>query len=116
MFGAYILYTLFNLIGIQYVLPLTLSAIILAVFGFIVERLLLRPVRKQPMDVNMLALVGLSMFMANIVQVIWGARPLDTGLPFSLTGIALGPIILTPIRILCPICSRINYHLYTPVS
>lgn len=99
MFGAYVLFTLFNTMEIPYALALILAAIILAVFGFLVERGLLRPVRHQPMDVNMLVLVGLSMVMANMVQVIWGPRPLDTGLPFPLAGISLGPITLTPIRV-----------------
>jgi branched-chain amino acid transport system permease protein len=98
-FGAYMLYTLFTIIGIPYILALILMVIILAVFGFVVERLLLRPIRFQPIDVNMLVLIGLSIFMANMVQVIWGPRPLDTGLPFPLIGINVGPITLTPIRV-----------------
>lgn len=93
------LYTLFRVMEIPYVLALILSAIILFVFGVIVERLFLRPIQREPMDVNMLVLVGLSIFMANMVQVIWGPRPLDTGLPFPLTGISIGPITFTPIRV-----------------
>ncbi len=99
MLGAYMLYTVSVLWGMPYLVALLVSAVALFLFGVIVERFLLRPVRNQPADVAMLALVGLSIALASVAQVIWGAPAVSIQLPFPMVGIAVGPITLTPIRI-----------------
>lgn len=99
MLGAFVVYTIFTLAGVPYLLALILAAFALFVFGAIIERLLLRPIRNQPVDVPMLATIGLSIFLANIALIIWDPTPKDIGLPFPLEGIEIGPLTLTPIRI-----------------
>jgi branched-chain amino acid transport system permease protein len=99
MLGAYVVYTMTVWWGLPYLAALLVSAIALAIFGIVVERLLLRPVRHHPADVAMLALVGLSIALAGLAQVIWGAPAVSIKLPFPLVGIAVGPVTLTPVRI-----------------
>ncbi len=99
MLGAFVVYSIFTLSGVPYLLALVLAAIALFVAGAIIERLLLRPIRNQPVDVPMLATIGLSIFLANMALIIWDPTPKDIGLPFPLQGIRIGPLTLTPIRI-----------------
>jgi branched-chain amino acid transport system permease protein len=99
MLGAFGVLTLFTFMGIPYVLSLALTAVIFFVIGGVVERLILRPVRNQPVEVPMLATIGLSIFLANMALIIWDPTPKDIGMPFPLVATQIGPISLTPIRV-----------------
>lgn len=99
MLGAFGVLTLFTFMGIPYLVSLALTAVLFFLFGGIVERLVLRPLKDQPVDVPMLATIGLSIFLANLALIIWDPTPKDIGMPFPLVGIQVGPISLTPIRV-----------------
>jgi len=99
MFGAYMTYTFAVLLGVPFVPALLASALTLAVFGAVVERTLIRPVRHHPADVSMLILVGLSIFMANMVLVIWGPYGLGIDVPIPLAAVPIGPVTVTPLRV-----------------
>jgi branched-chain amino acid transport system permease protein len=98
MLGAFVVYTIFALAGLPYFVALIISAIVVALLGVIIEKVLLRPIRNQPVDVPMLATIGLSIFLTNMALIIWGPEPKDIGLPFPVIGIELGPISITPAR------------------
>jgi branched-chain amino acid transport system permease protein len=99
MLGAFGVLTLFTFAGVPYLLALGLTAMIIFILGAIIERLILRPLRNQPVDVPMLATIGLSIFLANLALIIWDPSPKDIGMPFPLVAIQFGPISLTPIRV-----------------
>lgn len=99
MLGAFGVLTLFTFMGVPYLLALVLSALFFFIIGGIVERLILHPLRNQPVDVPMLATIGFSIFLANLALIIWDPSPKDIGMPFPLIGIQLGPISVTPIRV-----------------
>lgn len=99
MLGAFAVLTMFTFMGMPYILALLLAAVLIFLFGGVVERLILRPLRHQPVDVPMLATIGLSIFMANMALIIWDPTPKDIGLPFPLIAIQVGIISLTPIRV-----------------
>jgi len=99
MLAAFAVYTIFTLAGVPYPMALIISALLVGLLAAIIERLLLRPIRNEPIDVSMLATIGLSIFLANMAQIIWDPTPKDIGLPFPLLGIQVGPISLTPIRV-----------------
>jgi branched-chain amino acid transport system permease protein len=99
MLGAFGVLTLFTFMGVPYLLALALTALIFFFFGAVIERLILRPVRNQPVDVPMLATIGLSIFLANMALIIWDPSPKDIGMPFPLIAIQMGPVSLTPIRV-----------------
>ncbi len=99
MLAAFAVYTIFTLTGVPYPMALIISALLVGLLAAIIERLLLKPIRNEPIDVSMLATIGLSIFLANMVQIIWDPTPKDIGLPFPLQGIQVGPISLTPIRV-----------------
>jgi branched-chain amino acid transport system permease protein len=99
MLAAFAVYTIFTLAGVPYPMALIISALLVGLLAAIIERLLLKPIRNEPIEVSMLATIGLSIFLANMVQIIWDPTPKDIGLPFPLQGIQVGPISLTPIRV-----------------
>ncbi|NPV74868.1 MAG: branched-chain amino acid ABC transporter permease [Anaerolineae bacterium] len=99
MLGAFGVYTLFTMLGLPYLAALLLTGIIFWFFGSIIERLILRPLQHQAIDVSMLATIGLSIFLSNLALIIWDPTPKDIGMPFPLIGVEIGPITLTPIRV-----------------
>jgi branched-chain amino acid transport system permease protein len=99
MLGAFSVWVLFTRNGVPYVLALVLSIFIFVVFGAVIERVILRKVQNQPVDVAMLATIGLSIVLANLALIIFDPTPKDIGMPFPLIGIDVGPVTLTPLRI-----------------
>ena len=99
MLGAFVVYTFFTLAGVPYPLALIAAAIVVGLVGVCVERFLLRPMRHQPVDVSMLATIGLSIFLANMALIVWGPTRKDIGQAFSLVGMEVGPLTVTPARV-----------------
>ena len=99
MLGAFVVYTFFTLAGVPYPLALIAAAIVVGLVGICVERFLLRPMRHQPVDVSMLATIGLSIFLANMALIVWGPTRKDIGQAFSLVGMEVGPFTVTPARV-----------------
>jgi branched-chain amino acid transport system permease protein len=82
MIGAFIsiiCFILLGLIGITW-LPLTLLIVILvamaftAIYGWTLERVAYRPLRRSPRLAPLISAIGMSIFLQNYVQVVQGAR------------------------------------------
>ena len=99
MLGAFSVWFLFTRNGVPYIPALLLSILIFLVFGAFVERVILRKVQNQPVDVAMLATIGLSIMLSNLALIVFDPTPKDIGMPFPLVGIDVGPVTLTPLRI-----------------
>src|SRR5438552_17850629 len=65
MLGAFFLFTLFSLRGINFFAASLLAVTGVALVGAVVERLILRRLREQPIAIPMLAMVALSGLIAN---------------------------------------------------
>lgn len=100
MLGAYFLFTFFSLSGINFYLSMILAIAAVMIIGFICEKLILRPIRGRPIDIVMLAMIGLSMFFQNIAMLIWSPVPKSIESPSSMPAFVLGGLYFLPQRIL----------------
>jgi len=75
MIGAFATYFLFSSLGLNFWLALIFSMIIVATFGVVIEKLVFRPLRSQPLLNTMLVSIGLSVLFANVAQLLWSADP-----------------------------------------
>ncbi|MCF8475668.1 MAG: branched-chain amino acid ABC transporter permease [Pseudolabrys sp.] len=102
MLGAYFGATFINgIIGpsVNFWVAALLSAALVAAFGAIIERLLLRQVPGQPLA-QVLVTLGISFMVADICLMAWGGDPIATATLDSLTGIVrIGPLIFPLYRI-----------------
>ncbi len=73
MLGAYMTYFFLTAMGVPYVAAIGLAAIVLAVVGILLERLVFHPLRNSPHTHHMIAAVGAMFFFQAVAQVIWGA-------------------------------------------
>jgi branched-chain amino acid transport system permease protein len=80
--------------GVNFWLALIITMAALAVFGVLVERLVLRPLVGQPPITLFMATIGLAFFLEGLTQGLWGAQvhSLELGIkdiPFMLGGIMI---------------------------
>jgi branched-chain amino acid transport system permease protein len=99
MLGAFFLYTLFSLWGLNFFAASLLAVAGVALVGAIVERLILRRLRDQPIEIPMLAMVALSVIIQNAAILIWDPSPKTIRHPFSPVPLTLGPIHVVAIRV-----------------
>jgi len=99
MLGAFFLYTLFSLWGVNFFLASLLAVAGVAAVGAAVERLILRRLRGEPIEIPMLAMVALSVIIQNAAILVWDPSPKTIRHPFSPLPLTLGPIHVVAIRV-----------------
>jgi branched-chain amino acid transport system permease protein len=99
MMGAFFLFTLFSLWGLNFFVASVLSVIGVGLVGAIVERLILRRLRQAPIEIPMLATVALSVIIQNAAILIWDPSPKTIKHVFSPLPLTLGPVHVVSIRV-----------------
>lgn len=97
MLGAYLTYTFVNLLGLPFYAGLLLSLLSGALLGYLLNRFVFRYVRDDS-TVNGLVTIGLSIFLTNIAQYLWGAAPRSIRNPFAGDTIFVFGAAVTPAR------------------
>jgi branched-chain amino acid transport system permease protein len=82
MFGAYGVYYLFVSMGLNFVLAVAGSTLLVGGFGILLERFCFRPFRAEP-DRAMIIAIGLILVLQNIALVVAGGTPRSYVSPFA---------------------------------
>jgi len=72
MLGAYVTFFLIALYNFGYWPALLFSMLTLAIIGILVERVVFRPLREQPITSSLIAAIGALLFIEHLVTAIWG--------------------------------------------
>ena len=80
MLGAFSTYVFQSHLGVPFILCIPLSFLVVGVFGWVIERLLIRSLYKRPLD-TLLATWGLSLILIQVVRLIFGTAPLYVAVP-----------------------------------
>ncbi len=99
MLGAYVVYTMTVLLGVNFFVGVIVAIIVVSVLGLIIEKTILHPLRDRSPDMSMLALIGVSIFLQNAARFIWSPVPQSIDHPFALMAHSLGPIRITELRL-----------------
>ena len=83
MLGAFAAYTFIGLWGLPYWLGLTLSAVCLMAFGYVLERIVFRPMIGQPSSAIMILTIGVGLLLRAVAGWIWGHQPRGFATPFE---------------------------------
>jgi len=102
MLGAYIGFSIYSVIKIGFTIELLISMAIVAVAGFLVQFLILRPLRlrKAPPINVIIATLGASIIIRNVALLIWGPDAQLYPSPVSTKPLTSGVISITPQDIL----------------
>jgi branched-chain amino acid transport system permease protein len=90
-FGAYMMYALIMVLGVNFYLALPLAVVLGVVLGALIEIVLLRRLRGADIDTTMLVMIGAWIALQNSEQLAWTgvAKSIDT--PFPASPLVLGP-------------------------
>ncbi len=101
MLGAFVLFSLVTLLHFNYFLSIIIGMAAMLLFGAVLERLVIKPIRHAPVLMTALATMGLSIFIKNTALLIWGGVPKKILNPFPTASLKLGFLYVTELRIFC---------------
>lgn len=93
------LFTIFQSVIANYFVGLIIGTIATIIFGVILDKLIFKRLREEPLLTATMATIGLSVFLAFSIQAIWGHWPRQMPTPFGLDPFIWGPFVLPPIRL-----------------
>jgi branched-chain amino acid transport system permease protein len=100
MIGAYISFWLFALFGIDPLLSLPISALLLFVIGLGIFRFTIRPILKDPPLNQLLLTLGISIFFQNLAMMLWKTDSRSVITAYSGMSLNLGMVHLGLTRII----------------
>lgn len=75
MFGAYFAFVLATSTPLPFIVVLLLAMGLTALLGMLIEKIAYAPLRKAPRLSVLITAIGMSLFLQNLAQLIWGAEP-----------------------------------------
>ena len=118
MVGAYMSFCVTNYLGLPAVLSIVVAMAVCTVLGIVIEKLAYKPLRGTSSLAVLITAIGVSYFLQNAAQLIWGSAPKNftsivTFEPFSFANGALvitGEVIVT---ILVSVVIMVGLTLFT---
>jgi branched-chain amino acid transport system permease protein len=98
-FGAYAVFALAMLLGVNFFLALLLAILGGVVIGALVEMALLRPMRGADIDTTMLVMIGAWIVMQNTEMLAWGGVAKAVVTPFPEVPLVIGPVSVSYLRL-----------------
>ena len=98
MLGAYVAYTLARIIGLGFLLSMAAAMACVALVGMLIERGVLRPLRRRGSPgINLIiATLGISMIARNLALSVWGPNPELLPSPVGSQTVSVGNLNLLP--------------------
>lgn len=81
MFGGYFLFTFYQLLGINFWLSLAFALISVAIIGLIMEVLFLRPIYKEPIEIQLVITFAFVWVFDDLAKLIWGPASKVVAMP-----------------------------------
>ena len=100
MLGALLTFYAGKLAGLDYVTTTVAATLIVAVLGMLANRLFFWPLRREHEFTILLASLGLSLFIVNGAELLFGADPKYVDSPFADETLEVGQIVVTQQRVL----------------
>lgn len=91
-FGAYMLFMLVMLLGVNFFVGLVLAIILGVILGALIEVTLLRPIRDADIDTTMLVMIGAWIAMQNLEQLTWSGIAKSVSAPFPADPLVIGSV------------------------
>ena len=99
MLGAYFAFSAVRLLRLDYFAAVAVAVAVTMVIGLVLDRLIFRRLRREPIMSATMATIGLSILLQFLAQIVWGAYPLSIKNPFPPEPLALGPVIVPANRL-----------------
>ena len=100
MLGAYNTFWLFTLLGIDPLLSIALSGLLLFFIGLFIYRFTIRPILNDPPLNQLLLTLGISIFLQNLAMIFWKTDSRSVITPYSGISLSLGEVHVGLTRLL----------------
>ncbi len=94
MLGAFVAFTLVNLMGLPFVVGFALALVAMVAFGMSLERTVLRPMIGEPPFAVLMLTIGLGFVLRAVAGAVWGAEPRTIDVPFAGKVLAVGDVVV----------------------
>src|SRR4249919_3667956 len=91
-FGAYMMYALIMVLGVNFYLALPLAVVLGVGLGALIEIVLLRRLRGADIDTTMLVMIGAWIALQNSEQLTWSGVAKSIDNPFPAAPLVIGPV------------------------
>ncbi|HYM30217.1 MAG TPA: branched-chain amino acid ABC transporter permease [Candidatus Cybelea sp.] len=95
MLGAFTAYTFITLLGTSYWVGLIAAVVIMAVFGALLDMLILRRIIGQPQFAMVMLTLGLGFMFRAFASMTWGSQTYTIETPFSAKVINVGAVVVS---------------------
>ena len=93
MMGAFVAFTLINILGLPFLLGFAVALALMAGFGMALERGVLRPMIGEPPFAVLMLTIGLGFVLRAVASAVWGNEPRTLDVPFAGDVLAIGGLI-----------------------
>jgi branched-chain amino acid transport system permease protein len=100
MLAAYVFFVLLVVLKLPYGITALATVLLMTAFGAFIELLVIRPVVHRPWQTQLVATLGISIFLINIAAVVFGTFPLRAFSPFSARILTIGSFSISEQRLL----------------
>ncbi|MDP2268156.1 MAG: branched-chain amino acid ABC transporter permease, partial [Deltaproteobacteria bacterium] len=97
MFGAYLCLALVVVFKIPFWLAFVVTLVAAALFGFLLERLFLRPMIGEPVISIIMLTIGLASLLKGIIHIIWGSETLVYPTIFPTEPLRFGGLVVSQV-------------------
>jgi len=99
MLGGVLGWFVTTYLGLNFFVGLVVAVVVMAAFGWLVDRFLIERVRDQGEEPSILLTIGLSIFLTNSALLVVGTAPLNIASAVPNAPVFLGPVVLTKMRL-----------------
>lgn len=98
MVGAFVSFLTVSSFGVPAVVSVFIAMAVCTLLGIVIERLAYKPLREAPSLAVLITAIGVSYFLQNAAQLLWGSDPkvFTSVIPFDSISLADGRLVITP--------------------
>ena len=74
MLGAFVAFSLIGVLGMDYIMGFALTVVIIAVFGFFLDAVVIRQIIGQPPFATVMLTIGIGFILRGFASIFWGTR------------------------------------------
>ena len=83
MLGAFVAFSLIGVLGMDYIVGFALTVVIIAVFGFFLDSVVVRQIIGQPPFATVMLTIGIGFILRGFASIYWGTDIFSFSTPFS---------------------------------
>jgi branched-chain amino acid transport system permease protein len=83
MLGAFVAFSLIGVLGMDYIIGFALTVVIIAVFGFFLDSVVVRQIIGQPPFATVMLTIGIGFILRGFASIYWGTDIFSFSTPFS---------------------------------